>query len=177
MGKAVRIGVIGAGSATFSLGLVKDIILTEGLKGSEIVWMDINADRLDAISKLASRYAKEMGADLRFDQTTDREAAIRDSDFVISTADVKGHHHARRMRDITARHGYYYGGVDIGSFYNFNLMLGIARDIERIAPNAWLIQSGNPVYEGTTLMTRETGAKIIGLCRGTGILMRSNSWP
>jgi len=101
MGKAVRIGVIGAGSATFSLGLVKDIILTEALKGSEIVWMDINADRLDAISKLASRYAKEMGADLRFDQTTDREAALRDSDFVISTADVKGHHHARRLRDVT----------------------------------------------------------------------------
>ena len=166
MAKAVRIGVIGAGSATFSLGLVKDIILTEGLKGSEIVWMDINADRLDAISKLASRYAKEMGADLRFDQTTDREAAIRDSDFVISTADVKGHHHARRQRDVTARHGYYYGGVDIGSFYNFNLMLDIARDIERISPNAWLIQSGNPVYEGCTLMTRETGAKIIGLCHG-----------
>ena len=166
MPKSVRIGVIGAGSATFSLGLVKDIILTAGLKGSEIVWMDIDADRLDAIGKLASRYANEMGADLRFAQTTDREAAIRDSDFVISTADVKGHHHARRIREITARHGYYYGGVDIGSFYNFRLMLDIARDIERIAPNAWLIQSGNPVYEGCTLMTRETGAKIIGLCHG-----------
>jgi alpha-galactosidase len=166
MGKAVRIGVIGAGSATFSLGLVKDIILTEALKGSEIVWMDINADRLDAISKLASRYAQEMGADLRFDQTTNREAALRDSDFVISTADVKGHHHARRMREVTAKHGYYYGGVDIGSFYNFRLMLDVARDMERICPDAWLIQSGNPVYEGCTLMTRETGTKIIGLCHG-----------
>src|SRR4051812_4263932 len=166
MSKAVRLAVIGAGSATFSLGLVKDIILTKGLAGSEIVWMDINEARLDAIAKLAKRYADEMGADLRFDQTTDRAAALRDSDFVISTADVKGHHHARRMRDITARYGYYYGGVDIGSFYNLRLMLDIARDMEQICPEAWLIQSGNPVYEGCTLMTRETSTKIIGLCHG-----------
>ena len=166
MSKPVRIGVIGAGSATFSLGLVKDIILTKGLAGSEIVWMDINADRLDGISRLAQRYAEEMGADLRFSKTLDREEALRDSDFVISTADAKGHYHARRMRDITARHGYYYGGIDIGSFYNLRLMLDIAHDMERICPDAWLIQSGNPVYEGCTLMNRETNAKIIGLCHG-----------
>jgi alpha-galactosidase len=164
--KAVRLAVIGAGSATFSLGLVKDIILTPGLAGSEIVWMDINAERLEAIDRLARRYAEEMGADLRFDRTTDREAALRDSDFVISLADAKGHHHARRMREVTARHGYYYGGVDLGAFYNLRLMLDIARDMERICPRAWLIQSGNPVYEGCTLMTRETGTKIIGLCHG-----------
>src|SRR6185437_7664468 len=31
---------------------------------------------------------------------------------------------------------------------------------------AWLIQSGNPVFDGCTLMTRETNVKIIGLCHG-----------
>ena len=37
---AVKIGVIGAGSATFSLGLVKDLCLTESLRGSHVVsWM------------------------------------------------------------------------------------------------------------------------------------------
>jgi alpha-galactosidase len=45
-------------------------------------------------------------------------------------------------------------------------MLDVARDIERICPDAWLIQSGNPVYEGCTLMTRETNIKICGLCHG-----------
>ena len=41
--------------------------------------------------------------------------------------------------------------------YNLPLMLDVARDIERICPNAWLIQSGNPVHEGTTLIVRQTG--------------------
>ena len=45
-------------------------------------------------------------------------------------------------------------------------MLDVARDMERICPDAWLIQSGNPVFEGCTLMTRETGVKIVGLCHG-----------
>jgi alpha-galactosidase len=107
-----------------------------------------------------------MGADLRFAKTLDREEALRDSDFVISLADAKGHHHARRMRDIAAKHGYYYGKASLGAFYNFRLMLDIARDMERICPDAWLIQSGNPVFAGCTLMTRETGTKIIGLCHG-----------
>jgi len=166
MTTAVRIGVIGAGSATFSLGLVKDLCLRDGLAGSEVVFMDINQERLDAITALARRYVGEVGGKLRFEQTTDREAALRDSDFVINTADAKGHYHARRVRETTARHGYYYGGVDLGAFHNFNLMLDVARDIERICPDAWLIQSGNPVFEGCTLMTRETGVKVIGLCHG-----------
>jgi alpha-galactosidase len=52
------------------------------------------------------------------------------------------------------------------SFYQFQLMLDVARDIESICPDAWLIQSANPVFDGCTLMTRETGVKICGLCHG-----------
>ncbi len=167
MATAVRIGVIGAGSATFSLGLVKDLCLTPSLAGSEVVFMDIDGERLGAITALAERYAKERGAELHFVQTEEREEALRDADFVINTADAKGHYHARRVREVTARHGYYYGGVAAGgAFHNFNLMLSVARDMERICPDAWLIQSGNPVYQGCTLMTRETGVKVCGLCHG-----------
>jgi ABC-type glutathione transport system ATPase component len=43
---------------------------------------------------------------------------------------------------------------------NFDLMLSVARDVERICPRAWLIQSGNPVFDGSTLLHRETGAKV-----------------
>ena len=44
--------------------------------------------------------------------------------------------------------------------------LEVARDIERICPNAWLIQSSNPVFEGCTLIARETGINFVGLCHG-----------
>jgi alpha-galactosidase len=79
---------------------------------------------------------------------------------------VQSHHHQRAMREFNAKHGYYYGGVGLGSFYQFRLMLDVARDMERICPDAWLIQSANPVFDGCTLMTRETGIKVCGLCHG-----------
>jgi alpha-galactosidase len=166
MSTAIRVSVIGAGSAQFSLGLVKDLCLTASLAGSEVCFMDINQERLEMIHKLAARYGGELGADLRFVRTTDREVALREADFVIDTAAVKSHHHQRAIRDLTARHGYYYGGVRLGNFYQLRLMLEVARDMERICPEAWLIMSGNPVFEGCTLLTRETGIKVCGLCHG-----------
>ncbi|MFN2134218.1 MAG: alpha-glucosidase/alpha-galactosidase [Anaerolineae bacterium] len=166
MGTPVRISVVGAGSAEFSLGLVKDLCLTPGLSGSHVSFMDINPERLDMIYRFALRYAQELGADLSFDKTTDRGASLQDADFVVNTAFVQGHYHARAAREVTAKHGYYYGGVGLGSWYQLRLMLDVARDIERICPDAWLIQSANPVFTGSTMMTRETGVKVCGLCHG-----------
>ncbi|HEV8635027.1 MAG TPA: alpha-glucosidase/alpha-galactosidase [Chloroflexota bacterium] len=166
MTKPVRISVIGAGSGVFSLGLVKDLCLNRNLRQATVSFMDIDQGRLEMVHRLAVRYADELGAAMRFEQTTDRERTLRDADFVINTADAMGHHHARDLRELTARHGYYYRGIDTGSFHNFELMLSVARDIERICPDAWLIQSGNPVFDGCTLMTRQSGVKVIGLCHG-----------
>lgn len=168
MSTAIKVSVIGAGSAQFSLGLVKDLCLTEGLKGSLVSFMDIDQERLQMIHKLAGRYATELGADLRFESTTNRQASLQEADFVINTAAVRSHHHARQMRDVIAKHGYYYqmGHRVPGSFYQFGLMLEVARDIAAICPEAWLIQSANPVFDGCTLMTREIGIKVCGLCHG-----------
>ena len=79
---------------------------------------------------------------------------------------VQSHYHQRDMREMMGKHGYYYRGVSAGSFYQFELMMGVARDMEQICPDAWLIQSGNPVFDGCTLMTRETDIKVCGLCHG-----------
>ena len=70
------------------------------------------------------------------------------------------------MRELMAKHGYYYRDVSAGSFYQFGVMMELGRDMERLCPEAWLIQSGNPVFDGCTLMTREMPIKICGLCHG-----------
>ena len=47
------------------------------------------------------------------------------------------------------KHGYYHGGrMRHSNFVNLDLMLGVTGDMEEICPDAWLIQSGNPVYQG-----------------------------
>jgi len=164
---SIKITIIGAGSVVFSLGLVKDLCLTDGLKGSKVCFMDINEERLDIISKLGKRYAEDLGADLQFEITQNRELSLQDADFVINTATITHNEYfMKRQRELVAKHGYFYGYTGMPEYHNLQLMLDVARDMEKICPDAWILQAGNPVFEGTTLMTRETCIKVCGLCHG-----------
>jgi len=164
---SVKVTIIGAGSVVFSLGLVKDICLTEGLRGSTVHFMDINEERLDVVYRLAQRYAEDLGADLTFARTLDRAESLQDADFVINTATVTHNEYfMKRRRELVTKYGYFYGRTGMPEYHNLQLMLDVAQDVEFIAPNAWILQAGNPVFAGTTLMGRETSVKVCGLCHG-----------
>lgn len=164
---SVKVTIIGAGSVVFSLGLVKDLCLTEGLKGSMVHFMDIDEERLDVVYRLAQRYAEDLGSDLKFARSLDRVEALQDADFVINTATVTHNEYfMKRRRELVERYGYFYGHTGMPEYHNLQLMLDVARDVEAIAPEAWILQAGNPVFDGTTLMGRETDVKVCGLCHG-----------
>jgi len=172
-----KIALIGAGSAAWAIRLVKDLALMPSLSGSTVVLMDINEERLALVTRFAKRYVSEIKANLNIVATTDRREAIKDSDFVVNSTLAKGHGHYERMREISERYGYYRGinSVEwnmvsdyhtIWGYYQFKLALDIANDVVDYAPNAWLLNVSNPVFELTTLISRQTKAKVIGLCDG-----------
>lgn len=174
---AVKISIIGAGSAVFSLRLLRDLCITKSLEGSTVSFMDINKKRLDVTYNLAKRYASEVKADLKFEKTTERKKSLDYADFVINTALVGGHRSQEVQRKVGEEHGYYRGidSVDfnmVSDYFTFeaynqlNFFLDLARDIEDICPNAWLIQAANPVFEGCNLITRKSKVKVVGLCHG-----------
>jgi alpha-galactosidase/6-phospho-beta-glucosidase family protein len=179
----VKISFIGAGSVRYTLKLVGDLAKTKELSGTLVSFMDIDERRLDAIYLLSQRYVSEIGGNLKFEKTTDMEKSLRGADFVINTALARGKGHQdgyvqyEIMRDIGEKHGYY-RGIDsqefnmVSDYYtlsNYNqlkLHLDIAKAVERVCPNAWLIQTANPVFEITQLVKRQTNAKIVGFCHG-----------
>ncbi|MFB3883131.1 MAG: alpha-glucosidase/alpha-galactosidase [Armatimonadota bacterium] len=163
----IKLGVIGAGSAEFSAGMVRDICTMPSLSGSSVVLMDVDGGRAETMHRFAQRYAAELGADVRFERTTDREAALRDADFVMNTAQIGGHDQVERLRAWCQARGYY-RGFRLSAIIQCRFMVSVARDMERLCPNAWLIQASNPVFEGCTAMTRATGIKVCGLCHGHG---------
>ena len=162
----IKIGLIGAGSGQFSLGIVRDLCLTKGLWGSCVSFMDINAQRLDAVHDVARRYAAELGADLTFEKTLDRRQSLKGADFVINTAMVVSWQKLMASWDLSRRHGYRLPVFGFASYYQFGLFLDIVRDIEETCPDAWYIQSANPVFDGITLITRSSPIKAVGLCHG-----------
>ena len=132
-----KVTIFGAGSVVFSLGLVKDLCLTKELNGALVCFMDINDEVLDVIYALGRRYAEDLGADLSFEKTTEREVALRGADFVINTATVTHNEYfMQRRRHMTANLGYFYDQTGMPEYYNLQLMLDVARDMERFCPQA-----------------------------------------
>src|SRR5436305_12200264 len=86
MPRSIKISIIGAGSGVFSLGLVKDLCLTDNLRESEVCFMDLNPERLDIVHGLAMRYAQE------------RVSQRRPSDAAVERAPVAPDAHVRAGR-------------------------------------------------------------------------------
>ncbi|UCH02858.1 MAG: alpha-glucosidase/alpha-galactosidase [Candidatus Bathyarchaeota archaeon] len=170
----VQIALIGAGSIVFSSKLIADLCLTQGLHGSKVTLMDINKERLNMVYHFATRYMDATHANFLLKTTLDRKEALRDADFVISSVKIGGYASMEKERKIAEDYGYYrgigdrvsdyYGGI--GAYHQLNFFLDLARDMENLCPTAWLIETANPVFEGTTLISRETKIKTIGVCHG-----------
>lgn len=170
-----KISIIGAGTGTFSINLIKDICLTEGLDGSTVSLMDINEVKLDAVYRFCIRYAAEAGREFFICKTTDRKECLRGADFVINTALVGGYDRLREGWKIAKKLGYRFGGSfhvmhDEAFWINFGqlrLMEDIYADMCEVCPSAWYIVVSNPVMAAVTYLNRKhPGIKLIGMCHG-----------
>lgn len=165
MNRQLKIAIIGAGSSQFSGGIIRDICVTPKLHGVKITLMDVDENRLRFIYSMGKKLTEELQAAIEFEMTTDRKTALTGADFVINTAQDGGHSWAAEQQRLARKHGYQYGGL-LSLTYNAAFLLDVARDMENICPEAYLIQSANPVFEGCTAITRSTKVKTIGLCHG-----------
>jgi alpha-galactosidase len=172
---SIKISIIGAGSAVFSLSLIRDICTTPRLQDATISLMDIDEKRLNAAFDLCVRYGKEQGRALRIEKTGDRIECIRGADFVINTALHVNYDMWRRGWAIAQRYGYRYGGSlhimhDEAfwiNYYQFGLMENIYLDMQKVCPAAWYVLVANPVLAGVTYLKRKyPDSKIVGLCHG-----------
>ena len=72
--------------------------------------------------------------------------------------------------EIPARHGIKLSVGDQGpagvsrTLRAVPVMVDIARDMEEICPDAWMLNLTNPMTHLVRAMTRETNAKVVGLC-------------
>lgn len=172
----IKISVIGAGSAVFSLSLIREICTAPRLGDAIISLMDIDEKRLQAAHGLCVRYAREMGRSLQIEKTTDRLACLAGADFVINTALHVNYELWKRGWAIARRHGYRYGGSlhimhDEAfwiNYYQFGLMESIYQDMLKVCPRAWYLVVANPVLAGITYLKRKyPHSKIVGLCHGS----------
>lgn len=175
---APKITMIGAGSITFAMTLIRDVIAKDELSGSTITLMDIDEQRLASVMNLASRLVKESKADLNFRTSLVRKEALEGADFVINTAALAEREQWSAHREIGQKHGYWpVKGFRLHMLRNTPLALAVARDVEEVCPQAWLLQYANPMVANIGAITRHTKVKAVGVCHGIpGTLTELAKW-
>ena len=168
-----KVALIGAGSVTFAKTLVNDILFFEPFKDAEIRLMDIDAERLDMADKTAHTVAERRGASCMIVPTPDRARALDGADFVISMIQVGSYEATKVDFEVCRRHGL---RVVIGDTMGIPaisralrtgpVLLELARDMERLCPDARLLNYTNPMGMATAVFLRGSSIEGSGLCHG-----------
>ncbi len=171
--KSPKIVYIGAGSLAFGPKLVSDAVLTPEIKGARLVLMDVDADNLEKIYRLALKMNAVNGNPLQIEKTSDRQEALKDADFVIISIAMDRFEHWKYDIEIPRKYGIYQAKAETGGpggisliLRNMPVLLDIARDVERLAPNAWVLNYTNPVNAIMYGINKYTKIHWIGLCDG-----------
>ena len=172
----IKIVLIGAGSKEFSRGLIHDLVLDNELpqaKQLEVVLVDINAKSLQTILEYAQRCVEVTNSPIKFSATVDREEALPGADFVLMSVAIGRmdlwEQDFRVPLSFGMRHIYGENGGPGAIFHalrNYNLIFPILRDIERLCPEAYLLNFTNPEARILTAILKLTQLKAIGLCHG-----------
>jgi len=169
----MKITIIGGGSYCWTPILVRDLACTPGLEGSEIVLEDINRKHLDDLLPCAQAILEQLGKEKAFTVTAtlDEAEALKGADSVILTITTGGYDSMAHDLRIPYRYGIYQPvGDTIGpgglsrALRNIPVVVGIARTMERVCPDAWLLNITNPMSTLTRAVWRETDIRCIGLC-------------
>jgi len=168
-----KIVLIGAGSASFTAGLVADV-LTSGLADQWTIGLvDINERALGIAHKLVARMVERRGAAVTLEPTTDRTEVLPGADVVVTTIAVGGRRGWEHDITVPRQHGVFQpvgdtvmaGGIS-RALRQIPPMLAIARDVHRLSPQAWFFNYANPMAAICRAVSKATPARVVGLCHG-----------
>lgn len=178
-----KIAFLGAGSFGFTRSLVRDLLTFPALADSEIALMDIDEARLGAIEAACRKIVKAGRYPATVTATTDRVRALEGADGILITILAGGVDIWRHDIEIPMSYGV---DINVGdtrgpagifrALRTLPVLLDIARDIERTAPRAIVLNYTNPMAMLCRGVQSRTRLTFTGLChsvQGTaGMLAR-----
>lgn len=169
--KNLKIAVIGGGSS-YTPELIEGFIQQyDELPIRDIFLVDVEEGRekLEIVGAFAKRMIKEAEIPIRVHLTMDRKEAIRDVDFV--TTQIRVGQLDARAQDEKIPLNYNCIGQETTGAGGFAkalrtipVILEICKEIEELAPEAFLLNFTNPAGIVTEAVVKHTKVKSIGLC-------------
>jgi alpha-galactosidase len=173
--KNQKIVVLGAGSMEFGLASLAGIMRTEGLHGLDLSLVDIDANKLKLIEQLANRMNREWGADMNISSTVQAKEALGGARFVLLCVAIDREDAWKKDLETCWKYGVTSFAENGGpggfshAVRNMSLVLPLLKDVEDLAPNAWLFNFTNPLTKLCTAIEKLTKVKTVGICHGIGI--------
>lgn len=167
-----RVAIIGAGSVVFCKTLMQDIMATPALEETEFVLMAPTMGKISQVKAYADKVIEANGLKSKVSVTTNRREALNGADYVISSFQIGGVAAFELDYKIPLKYGVDQciadtlgpGGV-FRALRSIPVILGVARDMEELCPNALLLNYVNPMAMICWALG-ETGVQFIGLCHG-----------
>ncbi len=169
--KYLKVATIGGGSS-YTPELIEGFINRHNeLPVKDIYLVDIqeSLEKLEIAAALGRRMVKRAGVDINIHTTLDRQEALDGADFV--TTQFRAGLMDARIRDEKIPLRYDVIGQETtgpGGFANalrtIPVILDICKDMEKLCPNAWLINFTNPSGIVTETILNHSSVKAIGLC-------------
>jgi alpha-galactosidase len=168
---AIKIVLVGGGSVSWGPKMITDLALADGLQGSTITLMDLDPEVLERVRRLSEMIIERAECDVTLQATTSRQEAFEGADYVVVTISAGGFETMKHDLAIPWKYGIRQSvGDTIGpgglsrALRNIPIFLDIARDMQAICPQAWLINYSNPMTTICRAITKETQVKTVGLC-------------
>jgi 6-phospho-beta-glucosidase len=167
----IKIAYIGGGSTRAPGTVASFVEQGQNFLGSEIVLIDLNAERLEIVRKLGEKMARARGLDLTISATTDRRAGLTDCDAVLTSYRPGGFEARYLDESIPLKYGVI--GQETqgpGGFFmalrSIYVMQGIVQDVEAVAPRARIFNYTNPINIVSEAVTHHSDIPIISFCEG-----------
>ena len=168
-----KIAFIGAGSFIFARTIITDLMCFPELRDVRLSLMDVDRERLAVSENLARQVIAQVKAPATVTATTDRHAALEGADYVVAMFEPDGL--AARKTEIEAPLTFGVpqcvgdtlgpGGIFKG-IRTATVLLDVARDMERLCPDALLMNYVNPMAINCWAVNRLTKIRCIGMCHG-----------
>jgi 6-phospho-beta-glucosidase len=168
---AIKLAYIGGGSTRAPGTMASFVQQGENFQGSEVVLIDLDAERLDVVRTISEKMARHRGVDLRVTATTDRKSGLRDCDAVLTSFRPGGFQARYLDESIPLKHGVI--GQETqgpGGFFmslrSITVMKEIVREMEEVCPGARLFNYTNPINIVSEAVTHNTDIPTVSLCDG-----------
>lgn len=178
-----KIVIIGAGSLFFGRQAIWAVNFLEGLRGCTLALVDIDDSNLQRMVQLARMVAEYSGSGTKVEAYSDFRSALPGADFVVLSFSDRNAHFRRIDCEISARFGVRMcSGDTIGpggvfrTIREFPKILEIAREVEVVCPNAWVINYVNPSATIGIGLMRHASVKSFALCDGLHLPYRKQRY-